>query len=171
MNVMQLPRIEKLTLNIGAGKDQNRLEKGIQVIKMITGIDPVKTVTNERIPTWGLRPGLPIGCKLTLRKGKAVEVLKRLLKAKENVLFPTYFDNAGNISFGIKEYIDIPGATYDPKIGVIGLQVCITLEKPGYRVKKRKVEVKKIPKRHMISKEEAMSFMQKEFGISIGEQA
>lgn len=169
MNPMQLPRIEKLTLNIGAGKDQTRLEKGIQVIKMLTGIDPIKTITMHRIPTWGLRPGLPIGCKLTLRKGKAVEILKRLLKAKENVLQSGHFDNAGNISFGIKEYIDIPGATYDPKIGVLGLQVCVTLEKPGYRIKKRKVEVKKIPKSHMISKEEAMNFMQKEFSVKIGE--
>src|SRR3989338_11598342 len=171
MNLMQIPRIEKLTLNIGAGKDQTRLEKGIQVIKMLTGIEPIKTVTMQRIPTWGLRPGLPIGCKLTLRKSKAVEILKRLLKAKENVLQVGHFDNAGSISFGIKEYIDIPGATYDPKIGVLGLQVCVTLEKPGFRIKKRKVEVKKIPKRHMISKEEAMNFMQKEFGVKIGETA
>ena len=171
MNPMQLPRIEKLTINIGAGKDQNRLEKGILVIKMITGIEPMKTITNERIPAWGLRPGLPIGCKLTLRKSKAKEVITRLLKARENTLLAENFDNAGNISFGIKEYIDIPGATYDPKIGVIGLQVCITLEKPGYRIKRRKVKAKKVPKTHRVSQEEAMNFMQKEFGVKIGETA
>ncbi len=171
MNPMQQPRIEKVTLNVGAGKDQNRLEKGVAVLKMITGIDPIKTVTQKRIPTWGLRPGLPIGCKLTLRKHKAVEILKRLLDAKDKKLLPGQFDNAGNISFGIHEYIDIPGITYDPKIGVLGLQVCVTLEKPGYRIKKRRLEQKKIPKKHMITKEEAMSFMQKTFGIRIGEQA
>jgi large subunit ribosomal protein L5 len=171
MNKMQQPRIEKLTLNVGAGKDQTRLEKGVAVLKMITGIDPVKTVTNKRIPTWGLRPGLPIGCKLTLRKQKAVEILKRLLKAKENKLNPSQFDNAGNISFGIHEYIDIPGATYDPKIGVLGLQVCLTLEKPGHRIKRRKIEQKKIPKKQTITKEEAMNFLQKEFGVTIGESA
>jgi len=170
MNPMQQPRIEKLTLNIGAGKDQSRLEKGVAVLKMITGIEPIKTVTNKRIPTWGLRPGLPIGCKLTIRKQKAVEILKRLLQAKDNLLLPTYFDNAGNISFGIHEYIDIPGATYDPKIGVLGLQVCLTLEKPGYRIRRRKIKQKTIPKKHMISKEEAMTFMQKTFNIRIGEQ-
>jgi large subunit ribosomal protein L5 len=171
MNPMQQPRIEKVTLNVGAGKDQNRLEKGVAVLKMITGIEPIKTVTQKRIPTWGLRPGLPIGCKLTLRKHKAVEILKRLLDAKDKKLLPGQFDNAGNISFGIHEYIDIPGITYDPKIGVLGLQVCVTLEKPGYRIKKRKLEQKKIPKKHMITREEAMSFMQKTFGIRIGEQA
>jgi len=171
MNIMQKPRIEKITLNIGAGKDQNKLEKGVTVLKTITGIEPLKTVTQKRIPSWGLRPGLPIGCKLTLRKEHAIEVLKRLLEAKEKTLKPTNFDNLGNISFGIAEHIDIPGITYDPKIGVLGLQVCVTLEKPGYRVKKRKVRAQKIPQRHCVSKEEAIAFMKEMFGTTIGETA
>lgn len=167
MNPMQLPRIEKLTLNIGAGKDQAKLEKGIMLLKAITGIEPVKTITNKRIPNWGLRPGLPIGCKLTLRKKKAVELLKRLLQAKDNKLSETNYDDAGNISFGIKEYIDIPGVEYDPKIGVIGLQVCVTLEKPGYRIKTRKLRKKKLPKKHTVTKQEAIEFMQKEFNVKV----
>ncbi len=171
MNPMQVPRIEKITLNVGAGKDQARLEKGVALLKMITGIDPVKTVTAKRIPGWGLRPGLPIGCKLTLRKQKAGEILKRLLEAKNKKLLPSQFDNSGNISFGIHEYIDIPGVNYDPKIGVLGLQVCVTLEKPGYRIKRRKVEVRKIPKKHTITKEEAMSFMHDQFGVQIGDKS
>ena len=171
MNPMQQPRIEKVTLNVGAGKEQSRLEKGIAVLKMITGIDPIKTVTKKRIPTWGLRPGLPIGCKLTLRKNKATEVLKRLLDAKSKKLSPSQFDEAGNISFGIHEYIDIPGAIYDPKIGVLGLQVCLTLEKPGYRIKRRKIQQKNIPKHHIITKEEAITYMQKTFNIKVGEKA
>ena len=68
MNKMQEVRIEKVTLNIGAGRDQARLEKGITLIKSITGIPPVKTITNKRFMGWGLRPGLPVGCKVTLRK-------------------------------------------------------------------------------------------------------
>lgn len=168
---MQQPRIEKITLNVGAGKDQTRLEKGVAVLKMITGIEPIKTVTIKRIPTWGLRPGLPIGCKLTLRKTKATEVLKRLLEAKNNQLRLSQFDEAGNISFGIHEYIDIPGVTYDPKIGVLGLQVCVTLERSGYRIKRRRLETKKICKKQMISREEAMSFMQKQFNVTIGDQS
>ncbi len=171
MKPMQQPRIEKITLNVGAGKDQNRLDKGIAVLKMITGTEPIKTITTKRIPTWGLRPGLPIGCKLTLRKTKASEVLKRLLEAKDKKLVPEQFDNTGNISFGIHEYIDVPGTIYDPKIGIIGLQVCVTLEKPGYRVKKRRIMQRKIPKRHLISKEEAMDFMQKNFGVKIEGQS
>ncbi|MBW2986595.1 50S ribosomal protein L5 [Candidatus Woesearchaeota archaeon] len=171
MNQMQQVRIEKLTLNIGAGKDQGKLDKGIILIKAITGITPIKTVTSKRIPGWGLRPGLPIGCKLTLRKDKAVEILKRLLEAKDKLLKDSQFDAQGNISFGIHEYIDIPGVAYDPKIGILGLQVCVSLERPGFRIKRRRLGPKKIPKKHQISKEEAVKFMAKNFGVSIGDVA
>lgn len=169
MNIMQQPRIEKLTLNIGAGKDQNKLEKGIAVLKLITGIEPVKTITIKRIPTWGLRPGLPVGCKITLRKTQAAEVLKRLLHAREHKLAERNFDDSGNISFGVLEHIDIPGISYDPKIGVMGLQACVTLEKPGYRIKKRKLFQKKIPPKHTITKEEAISFMKSTFNVHVGD--
>src|SRR3989338_1642831 len=100
MNSMRDVRVEKVTLNVGCGKDQTRLDKGVVLLKNITGIDPVKTFTNKRIPDWGLRPGLPIGCKLTLRKKKAEEVLARLFEAKENKLSLQQFDQEGNIAFG-----------------------------------------------------------------------
>lgn len=170
MNPMQLPRIEKVTLNIGAGKDQTKLEKGLILIKAITGIEPIKTITKKRIPEWGLRPGLPIGCKLTLRKAKAIDLLKRLLEAKEFKLSESQFDESGNISFGITEYIDIPGVAYDPKIGIMGLQVCVSLEKPGYRIKRRKIAQKKLSKRHFVTKSEAINFMQKEYNVHVGEE-
>src|SRR3989338_9288106 len=123
-NVMKKIRIEKLTLNIGAGKDQTLLEKGVKLLKNITGMTPIKTVTNKRIPTWGLRPGLPIGCKVTLRGKKAEELLKRLLESKANKIMESQFDNYGNIAFGIQEYVDVPGAKYDPEIGIIGFEAC-----------------------------------------------
>ena len=167
MNPMQTIRIEKVTLNFGAGKDQTKLEKGIALIKAVTGIEPVKTITNKRIAAWGLRPGLPIGCKLTIRKQPATQLLTRLLAAKENKIKLENFDDCGKLSFGIAEYIDIPGVSYDPKIGVLGLQVCITLERPGYRVKRRKWAPKKIPKKHIVTKEEAITFFQKQFNVNI----
>jgi large subunit ribosomal protein L5 len=163
-------RIEKLTLNIGAGKEQAVLDKGIILLKNITGIDPVKTITQKRIAGWGLRPGLPIGCKLTLRKGTAPELIKRLLAAKGNMLSKDNFDEEGNVSFGIHEYIDIPGVKYDHKIGVMGLQASITLERPGFRIKKRKIMKRKIPAAHRIRKESAIDFMKKNFAISISEE-
>jgi len=168
MNPMRAIRIEKVTLNVGAGKDQNKLEKAKILLKNITGIDPVRTVTTKRIPTWGLRPGLPIGYKITLRKKDAEDVLKRLLEAKDKALAPTQFDQAGNIAFGIHEYIDIPGAKYDPKIGIMGLEVCVTLERPGFRVKRRAVQKAKLSANHKISRDEAIEYMKNTFNITVG---
>ncbi len=167
MNPMQQPRIEKLTLNIGAGKEQTKLDKALLVLKSLTGIEPVKTVTQKRIPTWGLRPGLPIGCMLTLRKEAANIMLKRLLKAKEFTLRDGNFDTGGSVSFGIPEHIDVEGAIYDPKIGVMGLQACVTLEKPGYRVKRRSLHRASIGKAHRVTKDEAIKFMKHAFGIKL----
>ena len=170
MNVMKNIRIEKLTLNVGCGKDQTKLDKALKLLKNITGIDGVKTVTKKRIPEWGLRPGLPIGCKITLRRDAAKELIIRLLKAKDSKLDERCFSKSGNVSFGVHEYIDIPGVKYDPEIGIIGLQACLTLERPGFRIKKRKIAQKKIAKTHNISKEDAIEFMRKEFNIKVGEE-
>jgi large subunit ribosomal protein L5 len=170
MNPMREIRIEKITLNIGAGKDQARLEKGIRLMKNITGIEPVKTVTNKRIPDWGIRPGLPIGCKLTLRGEKALALMKQLLLSKDNRLKPTQFDENGNVAFGIHEYIDIPGVKYDPEIGVMGLEVCITLERPGFAIKRRKIGKIRVGKKHMITRPEAIEFMKQNFAVKIGEE-
>ena len=160
-------RIEKITLNIGAGKEQARLDKGVLLLSELCGRPPVKTVTQKRIATWGLRPGLPIGCKVTLRKLEAKTMLKRLLYAKDNKLKSTNFDSHGNLAFGVHEYIDIEGAKYNPQIGIMGLEVAVTLQKPGYHVKKRKIKQGTIGKRQLITKDEAITFMQKTFNATV----
>ncbi len=161
--------VEKVTLNIGTGKDQNLLEKGMKLIENLTGRKPVKTHTQKRIPAWGLRSGLPIGCKLTLRGEEVDELLPRLLDAKSHELSEKNFDERGNISFGIKEYIDIKEAEYDPEIGIMGLQVCVTLSRPGFRISKRKLRQKKVPEKHKIDKDEAIKFAREEFNVKIKE--
>lgn len=166
-NQMREIKIEKVTLNIGVGNDQAKLEKGLKLLKSVTGIDPVKTTTNKRIQEWGIRPGLPIGCKVTLRKDTAKKIIERLLEAKDNKLSKTQIDDSGNVSFGIHEYIDIPGVKYNPEIGIIGLEVCITLERPGYRIKKRKVMKRKVPLKHKVTKEDAIKFMEKNFKVKV----
>src|SRR3989338_1519943 len=127
MSSMKEIKIEKITFNIGAGTDQEKLKKGMKLLKNLTGIEPVKTITQKRIPGWSLRPGLPIGCKITIRGKTAEELLKRLFAAKENKLKKSCIDNRGNISFGIPEYIDIPELNYDPSIGIMGLEVSVTM--------------------------------------------
>jgi len=170
MNPMRAIRIEKLTLNFGAGKEHARLEKGIKLLKKVTGIEPIKTVTMKRIPTWGLRPGLPIGCKITIRKNAALDMFRRLLVAHDHKLHETQFDKQGNIAFGIPEYIDVPGMKYDPELGILGFEVCVTLARPGFRIKNRRIKARKIPQRHRISKEEAQKFMNEVYKVHIAKQ-
>lgn len=168
MNTMREIKIGKVTLNIGAGKDKSKLDNAMILLKNISEAKPVKTITNKRIQEWGLRPGLPVGCKVTLRERKAKELLAKLLEAKEKKLKESQFDDNGNISFGIAEYIDIEGVKYDPKIGIMGLEVCVTLERAGYRIKRRRLMKRKIPKKHKITKNEAVDFMKKEFSLAVG---
>jgi len=169
MNPMKEIRIEKVTLNIGTGTTPDKANKGIKLLQALSESKPVKTITQKRIPTLGIRPGLVVGCKVTLRGKKAEELLARLLRARGDILAISHFDNQGNFSFGIKEYLDIPDAKYDAEVGIIGLSVAITLERPGSRVKKRKLQARELPPRHKISMQEAIGFVKNKFGIKVEE--
>ncbi|MGV8141626.1 MAG: 50S ribosomal protein L5 [Candidatus Woesearchaeota archaeon] len=162
-NPMRNIKVQKLTLNIGTGKDQVALEKAQKLLNAISGVTSVRTVTQKRIAAWGLRPGLPIGVKVTLRKKQALELIPKLLYAKDNKLAQNNFDDNGNVSFGIREYIDIRDVRYDPEIGSMGLQCSITLERPGTRIKNRKILKRTIPIHHRVSKEDAVKFMEQTF--------
>ena len=164
---MQEIRIEKITLNIGTGGPGEKLEKGIKLLNKITGMKSVPTTTKERIPTWEIRPGLQIGCKVTVRGKKAEELLGRLIKANSDNVNSLKFDNQGNFSFGVHEYIDIPGVDYEASIGIIGLDVAVTLERPGFRIKKRAIKKRKISQSHRITKEEAINFINKKYNLEV----
>ena len=167
---MRTIKIEKLTLNFGSGADQKKLAKGVKLIEMITGKTPVKTKAKKRIPTWGNRPGLPIGAKLTLRGKDAEEVLLRLIAGKENILAKKCFDDNGNISFGIHEYVDIPGVKYDPEMGIVGIEASVTLARPGFRIKTRKIMKRKVPIHHRIAKDESIAFMKDNYKVQLQEE-
>lgn len=169
-NTMRTIRVEKVTINMGVGQTGEPLNKASDIMKKLTGMTPIQTRCKVKIPTWGIREGLPIGLKVTLRKTKAHAFLKTALQAKENTLTKRCFDKVGNFGFGIKEYIDLPGAKYDPKLGIRGFDVLVTLERPGYRIKKRRVRPAAIGKKHMITKDEAMNFVHETFGTNIVEK-
>ena len=158
--------IAKLTLNIGAGKNEDLLKKGLVLLQKLSPLKPVKTITQKRIPGWGLRPGLAIGCKVTVRKD-ADKLLKRLLVAKDNRLSEKCFDRQGNFSFGVPEYIDIEGLEYDPDLKILGLEIAVTLERPGFRNAQRRIRSKSIGKKHKINKEDALAFMKENFGVEV----
>jgi len=169
-NPMQVARIEKVVVNIGVGESGEKLGKAEKLLAKLTGKKPVRTVSQHKIPAWNLKKGEPIGCKVTLRGQDAVEVIKRTLYAKNNSLRPGNFDKTGNVSFGIKEYIDIQGLKYDPEIGIFGMNVNINLEHPGYRVQRRTRHVGKIPQKARVSVDEAMDYMKNNFGVKIEEE-
>lgn len=170
MNSMKEIGIEKVTLNIGVGKPGKELEKGKILLAKITDMKPTETRTTKRIPGWSLRPNLVIGCKVTVRGERAKEVLKNLLGAKENILSHRAFDKQGNFAFGLAEYLDIPTLDYIPEVGMMGLEVSITLQRKGYRIKKRTLKARKIPQRHRITKEEAINYAKENFGVLIKEE-
>lgn len=162
---MQEILIEKVTLNVGAGKNEDLLKKGIVLLQKLSPIKPVKTKTSKRIPGWGLRPGLAIGAKATIRRD-TIALLKRLLVAKDNKLNEKCFDNGGNFSFGIPEYIDIEGLEYDPDLKILGLEVAVTLSRRGYRVKRRVLKQQQVGKKHKVTKEDAIAFV-RSMGVEV----
>ena len=166
-NSMKEIKIEKITLNMGVGKNEDMLKKGLVLLKKLSGnVKPIPTTTSKRIPGWSLRPGLKIGCKVTIRNNTK-ELLKKLLVAKENILLKKNFDLQGNFSFGIPEYIDIEGLEYDPELKIMGLEVAVTLQRPGFSIKNRKVKTSKIGNNHKITKEDAINFATQKLGVEV----
>ena len=134
-NIMAVPRIEKITLNMGVGeaaKDKKAMESALKDLEMIAGQKPIVTKSRKSIAGFKIRDGWPIGCKVTLRKERMYEFLDRLISiAIPRVrdfrgLSPRSFDGRGNYSMGMQEQISFPEIDYD-KVGAIrGLDITIT---------------------------------------------
>jgi large subunit ribosomal protein L5 len=152
-------KIEKVVLSIGGTAEQ--LEKGVKLLKILTERNPSKMKSHKRIPAFGVRPNLEVGAVVTIRKD-LINVLKRMLTAVENKLRKKQISE-NNFSFGIKEYIEIPGMEYQRDIGVIGLDVTVVFKRAGRRVQLRKIKRGKIPSRQKISREEIIKFMEENF--------
>jgi len=168
-NPMRAIRIGKITLNIGSGEPGPGLEKAKKILGKISGKKVVVTKTRKRT-TFGGAKGRPIGTKVTVRGKPAEELLKTLLQSVDNRLKPSQFDANGNFSFGVAEYISIPGIKYNPEIGIMGMDVCVTLERPGFRIKKRRMKPRKVGKKHRIQKEEAIGWASKKLGMTVSEE-
>lgn len=166
-NKMREIKIDKVTLNIGVGNFPEEIEKAKKILEMLSGMTAVKTLSRIRQPKWNIRPGVPIGVKVTMRGKKAEEFLANALTVKGNELKNRNFDKQGNFGFGIQEHIELPKVKYDPKLGIKGLDVIVTLKRRGYRVKNRKIKKTKIGKKHIITREEGMRFMQEKFGVKV----
>lgn len=133
-NLMQVPRLEKIILNIGLGEAINNikiLDSAVEELKMIAGQKPVITKARKSIAAFKLREGMPIGCKVTLRKKKMYDFFNRLV----NVALPRVrdfrgisgkaMDGRGNYTLGIKEHIIFPEIEYDRIDKIKGLNITV----------------------------------------------
>jgi large subunit ribosomal protein L5 len=166
-NPMLQPRIEKIIVNMSVGKSGEPLEKAATILQQLTGQKPCKRKAKKSIRDFGIRKGEPMACIVTLRNEKAKEFIKRALQAVENKISKRSFDKLGNFSFGIKEHIDIPGTKYVPELGIHGMDVSVTLSRKGQRVKNRHKAESRVGVKHRLTPEEAITFVQDEFGIQV----
>lgn len=167
MNVMRKPCVEKVVVNIGVGESGEKLMKAEKVLQMVTKHKPVRTISKTINRDFGIRKGQPIGCKVTLRYEDAEKFLKDALWVKENKLLDYSFDDGGNVSLGLPDYTDLPGMKYDPNIGIFGMNVCVTITRPGFRTSIKKRGARKLPKKQRLSPEEAMDFMKEKFSAEV----
>ena len=166
-NSMKKIFLSKVVLNMGVGKSGEPIEIGKKTLSQITGKKPNTRNAKKSQRDWGVRKGEPIGVAITVRDDDAIELLKRLLTAKDNKINERAIDNEGNVSFGIKEHIDIPGIKYDPKIGILGLEVAVSLVRSGFNVRLRSKNKSKVGKNHRIYKDDTIKFLTENFGVQV----
>lgn len=160
--------IEKVTVNIGVGAPGDKLEQAKSLLERLAdGRQPVETHARRRDPVFKLRKGLPIGTKVTLRGDAAKSFLEKALIAKRRVLKGSNFDRQGNFAFGVHEYIDFPGAKYDPAIAMFGFDVCVSLGRPGRRITLRKLRSSPIGRKQRISRDEAIEFAKSALNVKV----
>ena len=166
-NPMLKPRIEKVVINSSIGRSGEPLERAMKILEELTGQKPCVRRAKKTIRDFGIRRKEPIACVVTLRGEKARTFLSRALQVVDNRISKSSFDEHGNFSFGIKEHIDIPGTKYSPDLGIIGMDISVVMERPGYRVKRRRRAKSKVGSEHLLSPDEVISFIKEEFNVEV----
>ena len=164
---MKTITVAKVVLNMGVGKSGEPIERAKRALQQIGGQQPSTRFAKATQRDWGVHKGEPIAVAVTLRRQPAINLIKRLFAAKGNQIKGSSFDNFGNLSFGIKEHIDIPGVKYDPDVGILGMDVSISLTRPGFNIRFRSKHKASVGGHHIITNQEAKEFLTKEFGIEI----
>lgn len=159
-NPMRTIRIEKVVLSSGATGDN--LTKAKKLLELISAKKAQIIESQKRIPDFGVRPGLEVGTRVTLRGNEAIEILKRLLGAIDNIIKKKQVSE-NHFSFGIKEYIEIPGMKYQRDVGIRGLNITVVFLRPGFRVKRKKIKSGHVADKQYVAKEEIIKFMEDEF--------
>ena len=161
-------KIGKVVVNISAGQSGDPLDKAMTILESLTGQQPSARRAKQTIRTFGIRKGEPMACMVTLRGERAEAFLKQAFAGVRNRLNIRSFDQHGNFGFGIREHIDIPGQRYDPNLGIIGMDVMATVERPGYRVSRRRRMNSRVGHSHRVTREESIEFIKQSFGVEVG---
>ena len=162
-NTMRSIFIEKVIVSAGATAEN--LVKAKKLLELITGKKAQIITTSKRIPDFNVRPGLEVGTRVTVRGKDALDLLRRLLGAIENKMSRKQVaDN--HVSFGIEEYIEIPGIEYQRDIGIRGFNTTIVFVRSGLRVKRKKIKTGSVPRKQYVRKEEIIKFMEDNFKTS-----
>lgn len=156
-NVMEAPKISKITLNMGLGEavgDKKVVEKAVADMTLIAGQKPIVTYARKSVAGFKIRDGWPIGCKVTLRRERMYEFLDRLINvALPRVrdfrgLSPKSFDGMGNYSLGVKEQTIFPEIDFDKIDAIRGMDITITTTARNDREAKGLLEAFRFPFRH-----------------------
>ncbi|HYB07682.1 MAG TPA: 50S ribosomal protein L5 [Nitrososphaerales archaeon] len=166
-NPMRRIRVGKVVVNIGLGKSGEAIERGKKVLEQVTGQTPAQTRAKRSVRDFGIHKGEPIGVVVTVRGDKTSALIEKLLAAREKKLPESCFDSRGSVSFGIREHIEIPGIRYDPAVGILGMNVSILLERPGFGVTRRNRRASRVGKSHLVNRDEAVQYFRDNFGVTI----
>jgi large subunit ribosomal protein L5 len=164
---MKAPKIEKIIVHMGVGESGEHLVNAEGIMKEITGQTVVRTYAKKTLPAFGIKKSEPIGCKVTLRGIDAEKFLQTVLSIVDKKLSSSQFDKNGNVTFGIEEHTDFPGMRYDPNIGVFGMDINVVVNRPGYRISKRRISERRIPSAHRITKDDTISFFKEIFFVEV----
>ena len=166
-NPMRRIRVGKVVVNIGLGKSGEAIERGKKVLEQVTGQRPAQTRAKRSVRDFGIHKGEPIGVVVTVRGHATSALIEKLLAAREKKLPESCFDARGSVSFGIREHIEIPGIRYDPAIGILGMNVSILLERPGFGVTRRSRRASRVGKSHLVTRDEAVQYFKDNFGVTV----
>ncbi len=152
---------------MGVGESGEKLMKAEDIMRTITGQNPVRSIAKKTQPAFGIRKGAPIGCRVTLRGENAEKFFQTSLNVVDKTLFASQLDKLGNFSFGIEEHTDFPGMSYDPQIGIYGMDINVVLGRKGARIARRRAEQKRLPAKQRVTQEDAIAFLKGQYKVEV----